>query len=115
MAERADSDDGDELFAVQLDHVERPVRRLFLAYGRGRLGFIGVGIVMTVVAPVLELLPAYLLGVVVDAVFLQTKAYALPGVPSGWIPPGRRGQLYFSAGLIAGVMTLHWVVDWIHN
>ena len=53
-----------------------------------------------------SLIPPFVLGVAIDAVFNQTTAYELPLVPAGLVPRTRGGQLWFSFGIIFGCYVL---------
>jgi ATP-binding cassette subfamily B protein len=112
-------DDDDDPFEEQRDNVQNPMRRLFFEYGRERAGSFSLGLSASVAARLLDLLPPLLLGVAIDAIFFDNKAYSLPLVPAGWIPAGDEAQFWFTVGLVAfaffGGAVLHYVRNWGWN
>ena len=91
----------DDAFEDARDRVDRPMWRLFTEYGRGqRLAFV-LGLVSSIVARMLDLLPPLLLALAIDAVIEQQTSYSLLFVPDAWIPGTTTGQLWLTAGLIA--------------
>jgi ATP-binding cassette subfamily B protein len=108
----------DDPFEEQREGVENPMLRLFLEYGaENRLAF-AVGVLSSVVARVLDLLPPVLLALAVDSIFGEQQ-FSLLLVPDAWIPADRVGQLGLSAGLIAvaffGGAAFHWTRNWGWN
>ncbi|WP_435102949.1 ABC transporter ATP-binding protein [Halarchaeum sp. P4] len=84
------------------DQVERPLLRIFTTFGSDKRRWFGVGLAISLVERLVSLLPPFILGVAIDAVFNQTTAYELPLVPASWIPAARADQLWFSFALILG-------------
>ncbi|MDS0300573.1 ABC transporter transmembrane domain-containing protein [Halogeometricum sp. S1BR25-6] len=82
--------------------VERPLWRLFSAFGRGRLPWFVVGLVAGLFERLASLVPSFVLGVAINAVFNQQTGYRLPLVPDAWIPTARVSQLWLSFGLTSG-------------
>ncbi|SEO64308.1 ATP-binding cassette, subfamily B [Halorientalis persicus] len=113
------ADTDDDPFEEARERTDDPMRRLFAEYGRENLSWFGVGLLGSVVARVLDLLPPVLLGLAVDAVFRGDKSFTLLLVPDAWIPATRDGQLLLTVGLIAGAFfvgaTFHWVRNWGWN
>jgi ATP-binding cassette subfamily B protein len=111
--------DDDDPFEQQRDNVQNPMRRLFLEYGRERAGSFALGLSASVGARALDLLPPLLLGVAIDAVFLDNKAYDLPLVPASWLPQDAETQFWLTIGLVAfaffGGAVLHYVRNWGWN
>jgi ATP-binding cassette subfamily B protein len=111
--------DDDDPFEEQRDNVQNPMRRLFLTYGRERAGSFTLGLTASVAARLLDLLPPLLLGVAIDAIFLDNEAYDLPLVPAAWIPADAEAQFWFTIGLVAlgffGGAGLHYVRNWGWN
>ncbi|MFB6120306.1 MAG: ABC transporter ATP-binding protein [Halobacteriaceae archaeon] len=95
----------------EIEPSENPVRRLFRRYGRPHAGYLSVAIAANVLSRIPRMLPAFVLGVAIDAVFLDTGNYALPLVPGAWIPPGDTGQLYLTFGLLAAAYPLMALFD----
>ncbi|AWB27063.1 ABC transporter ATP-binding protein [Halococcoides cellulosivorans] len=101
------------------DPVESPMRRLFGTYGReNRWPFI-VGVIASVVARLLDLLPPVLLGIAIDATFRQDRPFALGPIPLYRIAPEPPQQVLLSAGIIAGAFLFaagfHWARNWGWN
>jgi ATP-binding cassette subfamily B protein len=107
MGERERSDD------VRSGNV---VWRLYTDYARGGRRYAVLGTVATLVGRALGLLPALIIGLAVDAIFLAERPYALPFVPDGLIPGEPVGQLYFSIAVLlvatGGGAVASWVEDW---
>ena len=112
--------DDDDPFEDQRDRVENPMKRLFRSYGAPYKLQAAVGILASVFARLLDLLPPLMLGVAIDAVFRDTLDYheAFP-IGSGFIesvvPAGETGQFWFTIGIIAGAFGLGAVFHWIRN
>ncbi|MFC5971038.1 ABC transporter ATP-binding protein [Halomarina salina] len=111
--------DEDDPFEEQRENAENPMRRLFAEYGaENRFAFV-VGILSSVTARILDLLPIVLLTLAIDAIFNQTREFSLLFVPQAWIPPTREGQLLLSVALIGvaffGGAAFHWTRNWGWN
>ena len=110
--------DEEDPFEEQRDNAEDPMRRLFSVYGRPNLGSVIVGIVASIAARLLDLVPPIMLGVAIDAVFGQQR-FSLWLVPEAWIPANETTQFWIVIGLIAGAFTLaaafHWIRNWGFN
>ena len=111
-------EDDDDPFEEQREQAENPMRRLFAEYGAGnRFAFV-VGVVSSITARALDLLPIVLLSVAIDAVFGE-KQFSLLFVPDAWLPVTRSGQLWLSVTLIAvaffGGAAFHWTRNWGWN
>ncbi|MFC6826628.1 ABC transporter ATP-binding protein [Halopelagius fulvigenes] len=115
----ATSPDDDDPFEEQRERAENPMRRLFAEYGRRNLPQFSVGVLASVGARLLDLLPPLLLGIAVDAIFLDERAFDLPILPQAWLPAARDAQLWFTIGLIAvaffGGAAFHWTRNWGWN
>ena len=112
-------DGDDDPFEEQRANADDPMRRLFEEYGRPNGVQFAVGVVASVAARLLDLLPPVLLGLAIDAVFRDDKAFAPWLVPEAWIPATEDGQLFLTVALIAGAFLLgaafHWVRNWGFN
>lgn len=121
--------DEDDPFEEQRENADNPMRRLFFEYGgENRFAFV-VGVVSSLFARILNLLPPIILGVALDALFREEVPYAealAASVPflsdafSAQITPGApRGQFWFSVGVVAvafGVgAAFHWARNWGWN
>ncbi len=110
--------DDDDPFEEQRENAEDPMRRLFAVYGRPNAGAMSVGIVASVAARLLDLLPPIMLGLAIDAVFGE-QAFSLWLVPDAWIPANETTQFWIVIGIITGAFMLgaafHWVRNWGFN
>jgi ATP-binding cassette subfamily B protein len=88
------------------ESVERPMVRLFTEYGGDNLHWFVIGLVTSMAARSLSLVPPLVLGVALDAVFYSKRAYTLPLLPEAWIPTTRMGQFWFSAEIMGVSMVL---------
>ncbi|MFP4626714.1 MAG: ABC transporter ATP-binding protein [Natronomonas sp.] len=112
--------DEDDPFAEQRESVENPMRRLLSVYGRPYSFSVTVGIVGSIFARLLDLVPPILLGVAVDAIFLQTEPFNLAFVPSSWVAGlTRTEQFGLTVVIIAGSFLVgagfHWIRNWGFN
>jgi len=122
----------DDPFEDLREKSSNPMRRLFAEYGsQNRLQFV-VGVIASVVARVLDLIPPLVLGFAIDAIFRDAEyatilADFLPGfLPfaneaaiASVIPATRTGQFWMTIGLIAfgffGGAAFHWTRNWGWN
>jgi ATP-binding cassette subfamily B protein len=111
--------DEDDPFEEQRDRTANPMRRLFAEYGQERRGVFGIGVVASVLARMLDLLPPLLLGIAVDAIFLDEGPFSFPLVPDRWLPTDPEQQFWLIIGIVLfsflGGATLHWVRNWGWN
>ena len=115
--------DEDDPFEAQREAVENPMKRLFLAYGRPYLPQVSVGVVASIAARLLDLLPPLMLGIAIDAIFYEDARFGdqvpLVVVPDAWLPVGRTEQFWFTVAVIGGAFVLgagfHWVRNWGFN
>jgi ATP-binding cassette subfamily B protein len=110
--------DDEDPFEAQRENTEDPMARLFSVYGRPNLGSMVVGIVASIAARLLDLVPPIMLGLAIDAVFGE-RAFSLWLVPDPWIPAEETTQFWLVIGIIAGAFTLgaafHWIRNWGFN
>ncbi|PSP68635.1 multidrug ABC transporter ATP-binding protein [Halobacteriales archaeon QS_1_69_70] len=112
--------DGDEdPFEAQRANAEDPMWRLFGEYGRPNWPQFAVGVLASVTARLLDLVPPIMLGVAIDAIFRDEKAFSLWIVPDAWLPADTAGQFWLTIGVIAGAFALgagfHWLRNWGFN
>ena len=92
------------------------VWRLYTDYARGGRGYAVIGTIATLAGRALGLVPAFVIGLAVDAIFLAERPFALPFVPAGVVPPDATGQLYLSIAILlaatGGGAIASWVEDW---
>ena len=112
----------DDPFEDQRDQVESPMRRLLFEYGRPYWFSVTVGLISSVFARALDLLPALLLAVAIDAIFGDAVfAEQVPFVilPEAWLPATADGQFRFVAIAIAASFAFgalfHWLRNWGFN
>ncbi|WP_338740096.1 ABC transporter ATP-binding protein [Haloplanus salilacus] len=109
----------DDPFEEQRERTDNPMRRLFTTYGRDRAGLLSVSAVASLFARVLDLLPPLLLGIAVDAIFLDEGPFSLPLVPDRWLPTDPERQFWLIVGIVLfsflGGAGLHWLRNWGWN
>ena len=119
----------DDPFEEQRERAANPMRRLFGEYGRPYALEFVLGVLASVAARVLDLLPPLLLGLAIDAIFLDTRPLDLPLVPDAWIPNGpeaaflgfvgNEAQFAFVVAAVVGSFGLgaafHYVRNWGWN
>ncbi|MGB9964027.1 ABC transporter ATP-binding protein [Halobacterium hubeiense] len=107
----------DDPFEEQREEVDDAMYRLFDEYGRDNWLSAGVGILASVFARVLDLLPAIMLGYAVDA--LTEGQSFLPFVPASMRPATRTQELYVAVAVVAGAFVVgaafHWLRNWGWN
>lgn len=118
----AGPDAEDDPFAEFREHTENPMKRLFTEYGKPNATHVTIGIVSSMLARILDLLPPLMLAVAIDAIFSSgTYAEQFPIVflPTEWIPVTRLEQFWFTIGVIAAAFILgagfHWLRNWGFN
>ena len=112
--------DGDEdPFEAQRANAEDPMWRLFGEYGRPNWPQFAVGVLASITARLLDLVPPIMLGVAIDAIFRDETAFSLWLVPDAWLPADAAGQFWLTIGVIAGAFVLgagfHWLRNWGFN
>jgi ATP-binding cassette subfamily B protein len=114
-----DAGSDSDAFEKEREAVERPMVRLFTEYADGRRHYFIIGLVSSILARVLDLLPPLLLGIAIDAVFLNESGFSLLIVPDAWIPDTTTGQLWLTGGIIAATFGLaaifHYTRNWGWN
>jgi ATP-binding cassette subfamily B protein len=112
-------DDEDDPFEEQRKNADDPMVRLFSEYGRPNALQAVVGILASVAARLLDLIPPIMLGLAIDAIFRDEKAFSLWLVPDAWLPADAMGQFWLTIGVIAGAFALgagfHWLRNWGFN
>jgi len=113
-------DEEDDPFEEQREQAENPMRRLFLEYGSDNALAFTVGLLSSVFARVLDLLPPVLLGIALDAIIRDDKRFVLWPLPAEWttsLPSDQ--QLLLTTGIIAfsffGGAAFHWTRNWGWN
>ena len=104
-----------DAFEEEREAVSRPMWRLFTEYGGDRKGYFAVGLVSSVLARVLDLLPPLLLAVAIDSVFRSETGFSIFLLPESWLPTTQAGQLWFTAGIIGASFLLAAVFHYTRN
>jgi len=111
-----------DAFEDERAEVERPMWRLFTEYGGDRTGYFVVGLISSIVARVLDLLPPLLLAVAIDSIFSvggSDQSFSLLLVPDSWLPQTQTGQLWLTGGIVAaaflGAAGFHYARNWGWN
>jgi len=110
----SDSDDGDEFEDLRADE-GNSILRLFLDYGRGQFFRFSVGGVASVFSTLMELVPAFLLGVAIDSFFSTNRPFSLPAVPNDVLPADPLDQLLLLIGLLVSAQVLNAVLSWLNS
>ncbi len=113
----------DDPFEEQRDKIDNPMKRLFLVYGRDYAFPVTVGILASVFARLLDLLPPLMLGIAIDAVFREDAVFSeqipLVLLPEAWLPTTQTEQFWFLIAAIAGAFfvgaAFHWLRNWGFN
>ncbi|WP_135854608.1 ABC transporter ATP-binding protein [Halorussus salinus] len=95
--------------------VENPLIQLFRRYGEGSRRWFAVGILSSIGARFLSLVPPVVLGVAIDAVFRDNQAFALPGVPAAWLPNETADQFWFAIVLMGVAMVGQAVLNFVRQ
>ncbi|MEZ3117704.1 ABC transporter ATP-binding protein [Halobaculum sp. MBLA0147] len=98
--------DGDGSLDDLREHAERPMLYLAREYGGGYTLELLLGGVTTVLSAALFSVPAFVLGVALDALFTNERPFTLPLVPEAWIPPTATGQFWLTVGIVTGSFLL---------
>ena len=121
MSHPAEEDDPFEDLREKSDNA---MVRLFARYGKQNWKQFTLGVLASIVARVLDLIPPVILGVAIDAVFRDDLGY-LEALPFGaflirpFLPATKQGQFEFTIILIAvgffGGAIFHWTRNWGWN
>ena len=90
-----------------------PLVTLTSGYARPHAGHFLLGLVTLLLARVPERIPALLIGVSLDAILFDDTVYALPLVPSAWIPTSTSGQLWFTVVVLGVAILAESLLDWL--
>ncbi|WP_423746013.1 ABC transporter ATP-binding protein (plasmid) [Haladaptatus sp. SPP-AMP-3] len=89
--------------------------RLFAEYGRGYWPQFVAGFVGTILGRLSGLLPPVILGIAIDAIFLNEQAFSLPLIPSAWLPTTPSGQLWLSIGVVLASFLVGAAFSWLEG
>jgi len=105
------------LLSGNLKEIKRPLVTLFSKYGAEYKPWILAGVLTSLVAPVIGILPPYILQTAIDSVLLDNQTFTLFGYQSDVLPTNRTGQLYWLGGALAviGILSaaLNWASGWV--
>jgi ATP-binding cassette subfamily B protein len=108
-----------DAFEEERESVRRPMLRLFTEYGGDRKGYFTIGLVSSILARVLDLLPPLLLAVAIDSVFRNESGFSIFLVPDSWLPTTQTGQLWLTGAIVAaaflGGAAFHYTRNWGWN
>jgi ATP-binding cassette subfamily B protein len=110
----------DDAFEDVRENVDHPMRRLFAEYGRDNSGAFTVGLISSIVARLLDLLPPVMLGIAIDATFDRgDRPFELGPIPLYEYASDPQSQIFLTVGLIAGAFIVgagfHWTRNWGWN
>jgi ATP-binding cassette subfamily B protein len=94
---------------------DSPIWRLYSVYGRSHLSYAGLGVVSTVFGRFFGLVPAFVIGLTVDAIFLRERPFGLPLVPDAWLPTTPTAQLYVAIGVLVAATVVGAVASWLED
>ncbi|MDR9412412.1 MAG: ABC transporter ATP-binding protein [Haloferacaceae archaeon] len=98
---------------------DRPMLRLFRRYGRDYPVAVITGVTSSILARGLDLIPPVIVAIAIDAIFLETRPFALWGLPQAALPTDSLGQLQVAVGVIIvaffGGALVHWSRNWGWN
>jgi ATP-binding cassette subfamily B protein len=114
VASEPQTDGTDSLDGVR-EAADHPTRTLFAEYGRGQLPRLVAGTVAAVLGTATGAVPAVVLGVAVDALFVGGRPYELPFVPAAWIPTGTIAQFWFTVGIVGGTFLAGAAAGWLRG
>jgi ATP-binding cassette subfamily B protein len=114
MAGATGQQDDDVFEEVRVDD-ERALWHLFRSYGRSELPQFLLGGVASVISRSTELVPAFVLGIVIDSLFFNTRPFTLPLVPDTWLPTSTWNQLWLAIGVIGSAYVLGAVLGWLNS
>ncbi|RJX49022.1 ABC transporter ATP-binding protein [Halonotius pteroides] len=105
----------DDPFEAQRERVDNPMARLVGEYGRPYWLSVTLGILASLAARLLDLLPVILLGVAIDSLFQRVEPFELPLVPQAWLPSTPIDQFALVVGLIAAAFITGAAFHWLRN
>ena len=106
---------GDPDVELDTSDVERPLRRLFAAYGRPEGRWLAVGVSTSILAHGTILVTPIVLGTTIDAVFTAERSYALPLVPTAWLPTAPAAQFWLSVAIVGVALASGALLQWVRG
>jgi ATP-binding cassette subfamily B protein len=114
MAGATGQQDDDVFEDVRADE-ERALWQLFRSYGRSERPQFLLGGIASVISRSTELVPAFILGIVIDSLFFNSRPFTLPLVPDSWLPTSTWNQLWLAIGIIGCAYLLGAVLGWANS
>lgn len=112
-----DGDEEEMFLSDEMEEINRPLIELLFEYGSKYQRWVMLGILTSIIAPVVGILPPYILRTAIDAVLLENEAFALFGIRSSIFPTGQTGQMYLLGTVLAviGIFSaiLSWASGWL--
>ena len=104
----------DEFEELRRDDVNA-MMRLFMEYGRGQRLRFGLGGGASILSTLMELVPAFLLGVAINSFLSSDQPFTLPFVPNDWLPAATLEQFVLLIALLAGSHVLGAGLGWLNS
>ncbi|EMA44752.1 ABC transporter [Halococcus saccharolyticus DSM 5350] len=104
-----------EYIEQRRESIEHPLLRLFVEFGQGSRRWFAIGVLSSTLARFLSLIPPVLLGVAIDSLFENTKAFTLPYVPTAWLPETTAAQFWFAVVVMAVAMVGAAVLNFVRQ
>jgi ABC-type multidrug transport system, ATPase and permease components len=105
----------DDPFEEQRERVDNPMQRLVGEYGRPYWLSVTLGILASLAARLLDLLPVVLLGIAIDSLFQGIEPFNIPLVPQAWLPAEAIDQFFLVIGLITAAFVTGAAFHWLRN
>jgi len=98
------SDPEQDPFADLRDSIDNPMRKLFSTYGMDNKFSLTIGIICSILARILDLLPPLILGIAIDTVLTGDEEFssAIPLIPAGYLPETPETQFYLLIAILGG-------------
>jgi ATP-binding cassette subfamily B protein len=109
------TDEDESALDAHREQVDRPLTRLFRAYGRSHARWLTLGLLASIITHTATLVTPVVLGTTIDAVFTGESMYTLPLVPQSWLPTEPAAQFWFSAALVGSALFLSAFFAWIRG
>ncbi|RBI62448.1 ABC transporter ATP-binding protein [halophilic archaeon] len=88
------------------------INYLLHRFARRRWGRFAEGLCFLLLALFLQRIPALFIGVALDALLLESRAFTLPLLPAGWIPTTTNGQALLTVGVLGAAIVAESASKW---
>lgn len=113
------TNDEDKLKISDSESIENPMKRLYYEYVREEKLPVLSGILFSVLARLLDLIPPLLIAVALDSIFLDEQPFSIFLVPDSYLPTTDFDQLIFTLAIVASTFVVasifHWGRNWGWN